>query len=125
MKKIALVSITLLILILGISCASAAAVDHSAGSTLKKDYQGSVKKVGSPVAKAISKKAAKKTTKNVTKKVAAKKSVRPVDKIINGWDPKKHQVSCKKIEKGIYRVTYDDGYHRVIDSQGNILSYGY
>lgn len=136
MKRIALISITLFILILGISCASAATVDHGVDSTLKKDCSGSAVKVVNPSVKTVSNKAVKKVTKKTlnksskksnkaVKKVALKKTVRPVDKIINGWNPKKHQVSCKSMGGGLYMVYYDDGYHRLIDSKGNILSYGY
>ena len=161
MKRIALISITLLILIIGISCASAATVDHSGNSTLKKDNGGSAVKLNSSSLKTISKNttvknntkkssnntvksnstkkstndtvksnSTKKSTNdtvksNSTKKVDAKKTVRPCDKVINGWDPKKHQVSCESMGDGLYRITYDDGYHRLVDSEGNILSYGY
>ena len=169
MKKIALIFVTLFILIVGISCASAAAVNHGTGSTIKKDYQGSLIKTSNSAVKDISKKAtvkkaAKKTTKKAkttkkvtkkaakktakktvkkatvkkatkkvtkkaakktTKKVATKTTVRAVDKVINGWNPKEHQVSKQSLGGGLYRVNYDDGYHRIIDSKGNILSYGY
>ena len=48
-----------------------------------------------------------------------------VDYVINGWDPSEHEVSREYIGDGNYRITYDDGYFRVVDSDGNILSYGY
>lgn len=48
-----------------------------------------------------------------------------VDDVINGWDPSEHEVSREYIGDGNYRITYDDGYFRVVDSDGNILSYGY
>ncbi len=148
MKRIALISITLLILIIGISCASAATVDHSVNGTLKKENGCSAVKLNSSSLKTISKNvtvkdntkkssnnivkfnSTKKSTSNIvksnsTKKVDAKKTVRPCDKVINGWDPKKHQVSSESIGDGLYRITYDDGYYRIVDSEGNILSYGY
>ena len=66
MKKIALVFITLFVLIIGISCASAATVNHGTGSTFKKDYQGSFVKNAHPAVKSVSKKAAvKKLLKNL------------------------------------------------------------
>lgn len=132
MNKIILVSITLLIFIIGVSCASAAGVSQSADSHLKvKDYQGSVKKVSSSVA---TKKIAKKTTKKLTNKtskkatsksVLSKKASQKVNKVQNGWNPVKHEVSCKKMGKGLYKITYDDGYFRIVNSNGKILSYGY
>lgn len=130
MKRIALISITLLILIIGISCASAAAVDHSGNSTLKKDSGSSAVKINSSSLKAISKNtnvknSIKKSSNNTVKSNSIKKRVRPCDKVINGWDPKKHQVSSVSIGNGLYRITYDDGYFRIVDSEGNILSYGY
>lgn len=130
MKRIALISITLLILIIGISCASAAAVDHGGNSTLKKDSGSSAVKINSSSLKAISKNtnvknSIKKSSNNTVKSNSSKKRVRPCDRVINGWDPKKHQVSSVSIGNGLYRITYDDGYFRIVDSEGNILSYGY
>ncbi|MBR5503798.1 MAG: hypothetical protein IKV87_05090 [Methanobrevibacter sp.] len=48
-----------------------------------------------------------------------------VDDVIDGWDPSEHEVSRECLGDGEYRVTYDDGYHRVVGEDGNILSYGY
>ena len=154
MKKIALIFITLFILIVGISCASAASVSQTGhGGSLKvKDCHGNVKinhasKV--PVKKVAAKKTVKKTakkstkkstvkkavTKKSTKKVAAKKTAKKstvnrkspykLNTIINGWNPKKHEVSRQNLGGGISLIKYDDGYHRVVDAKGNILSYGY
>lgn len=47
------------------------------------------------------------------------------DDVIDGWDPSEHEVSREYLGEGEYRVNYDDGYSRVIDSDGNVLSYGY
>ena len=47
------------------------------------------------------------------------------DEVIDGWDPSEHEVSREDLGGGEYRITYDDGYHRVVDKDGNILSYGY
>lgn len=154
-KNIVLICITIFVLIVGISCASAASVSQTGhGASLKvKDYQGNVKishasKV--PVKKVATKKTAKKATvakkstkkttkkavvKKSTKKVAAKKttkkatvtkkSTKKVNTVINGWNPKDHEVSRQKLGEGLTLIKYDDGYHRVVDSNGNILSYGY
>lgn len=48
-----------------------------------------------------------------------------VDEVINGWDPSEHEVSREDLGDGNQRVNYDDGYSRIIDKDGNILSYGY
>ena len=53
-------------------------------------------------------------------------NVREEDKVTSdGWNPKEHEVSREPLEDGNERVTYDDGYSRVVDKDGNILSYGY
>lgn len=166
-SKIALISFSLLILIIGISCASAASVDHSTDSLHTKNQHAvkinhstknvkklpakktvSTKKTTKKAAKKVTvkKSNAKKVTKKTTKKVTAKKTttkkatakkatvkktntkkaaVQPVNKVINGWNPKDHEVSRKSIGNGLSRVNYDDGYFRIIDQKGNILSYGY
>ena len=57
---------------------------------------------------------------------AQKSSGRQEDQITSdGWDPKEHEVSREDLGEGNSRVTYDDGYHRVVDSDGNVLRYGY
>ena len=48
-----------------------------------------------------------------------------VDDVIDGWDPKEHEVSREDLGDGTYRITYDDGYFRIVDKDGNILTYGY
>lgn len=48
-----------------------------------------------------------------------------VDDVIDGWDPKEHEVSRESLGDGTYRITYDDGYFRIVDKDGNILTYGY
>ena len=47
------------------------------------------------------------------------------DDVVNGWDPKEHEVSREDLGDGTYRITYDDGYFRIVDEDGNILTYGY
>ena len=48
-----------------------------------------------------------------------------VDDVVNGWDPSEHEVSREALGDGTYRITYDDGYFRIVDEDGNILTYGY
>lgn len=67
-------------------------------------------------------------TKSSTTSKTSKQSsnIREEDQITSdGWDPKKHEVSREYLGDGESRVTYDDGYHRVVDQNGNILSYGF
>lgn len=53
-------------------------------------------------------------------------SVREEDKVTaDGWDPKKHEVSREDMDNGYQKVHYDDGYFRVVNKKGDILSYGY
>ena len=128
MKKIILISITLLIFVIGVSCASAASVDTATGSHLKvKDSQ--IIKVSKTAVKKAVKKSSKKTTKKTSQKTAKKtitlKSEKQVNKVVNGWNPKKHEVSRKNMGNGIIKITYDDGYFRLVNKSGKILSYGY
>lgn len=51
---------------------------------------------------------------------------REEDKITpDGWNPKKHETYREDIGDGYQRVHYDDGYFRVVNKKGDILSYGY
>ncbi len=43
----------------------------------------------------------------------------------DGWNPKEHEVNRENLGDGMQRVEYDDGYHRVVDKNGKVLSYGY
>ena len=63
---------------------------------------------------------------DVKKEVVAKNdSEKQFEKTINGWNPKDHEVSREDLGDGLVRINYDDGYSRVIDEDGNVLSYGY
>ena len=53
------------------------------------------------------------------------KSDYKVDDVINGWDPSEHEVSREDLGDGTTRITYDDGYFRIVNEDGNILTYGY
>lgn len=66
------------------------------------------------------------TTSSDKKSSTSSKSVKEEDQVTSdGWNPKEHEVSREDLEEGMQRVEYDDGYHRVVDSDGNVLSYGY
>lgn len=61
-----------------------------------------------------------------TSEVSSQSSEREEDQVTpDGWDPKEHEVSREKLDDGFERVNYDDGYMRVVDKDGNIVSYGY
>ena len=70
---------------------------------------------------------AKTSQSTATKKndVVEEDTQREDEKVIDGWDPKKHEVSREKLDDDFERVTYDDGYFRVVDKKGNVESYGY
>lgn len=68
------------------------------------------------------------TTQTTTKKKTTTKSSsqREEDKITpDGWNPKQHEVSREKLDGGAEKVHYDDGYFRIVDRRGNIITYGY
>ena len=48
-----------------------------------------------------------------------------VDDVVNGWDPSEHEVSREDLGDETVKITYDDGYFRIVDKDGNILTYGY
>ena len=43
----------------------------------------------------------------------------------DGWNPREHEVSREPIGDGNERVNYDDGYMRVVDKDGNVISHGF
>ena len=134
MKKILLISITLIILVIGISCASAASVGTGTGSHLKTKDSHTLKITKKSTSKKL---AVKKVSKKATKKTAIRKSRKKankttslnsnkkVNKVINGWNPKDHEVSRQSIGNGLIKIKYDDGYYRIVNKAGNIISYGY
>ena len=73
------------------------------------------------------------TNETVTKTVTTEKSQktsteeeeREDEQVIDGWDPKEHEVYREDMEDGYEKVHYDDGYFRVVDDRGNVESYGY
>lgn len=42
-----------------------------------------------------------------------------------GWNPREHEVSREDMENGNQRINYDDGYYRLVDSNGYVITYGY
>ena len=47
------------------------------------------------------------------------------DVMPDGWDPNKHELYRVNLPNGNHRIYYDDGYKRVCDSHGYVLSGGY
>ena len=43
----------------------------------------------------------------------------------DGWNPGDHEVSRESIGDGNERVRYDDGYFRIVDQEGDIVTYGW
>lgn len=53
-------------------------------------------------------------------------SQRQEDQITSdGWNPEEHEVSRESLGDGNERVEYDDGYFRIVDNDGNIVTYGW
>lgn len=73
------------------------------------------------------------TNETVTKTESTEKSQttdteddeREDEQVIDGWDPKEHEVYREDMGDGYEKVHYDDGYFRVVDDRGNVESYGY
>lgn len=42
-----------------------------------------------------------------------------------GWNPNDHEVSRKTLADGNQEIYYDDGYYRLVDSNGYVITYGY
>ena len=102
--------------------------DLPAGNfSLMAKYYGNKKyKESSISGRLIVKKNASKTSKNATSVDKSQyKSDHNVNDVINGWDPSEHEVSREDLGDGTVRITYDDGYFRIVDKDGNILTYGY
>ena len=143
--KIALVLGTLLVLIIGVSCTTAIDFNHNdaqhikhSGIAFKEISNSSFEKTATVAHKSVeTTKTVKKVTKTKavaapkhSKKVKSKKpvatdSLKSYDKGVNGWNAEDHEVSREDIGDGMQRISYDDGYHRTIDKDGNIINYGY
>jgi len=67
----------------------------------------------------------KSNAKSLSSSSGKYKTDNKVDDVIDGWDPSEHEVSREDLGDGTYRITYDDGYFRIVDEDGNILTYGY
>ncbi len=45
--------------------------------------------------------------------------------IINGWNPAEHETYREKMSDGNIKIHYDDGYFRLVDENGYVITYGY
>ena len=43
----------------------------------------------------------------------------------DGWNPSEHEVSREKMSDGTTKIRYDDGYFRLVDENGYVITYGY
>ena len=43
----------------------------------------------------------------------------------DGWNPQEHEVSRQQLSDGSEKVKYDDGYFRIVDDKGYVITYGY
>ncbi len=66
------------------------------------------------------------TTQTTTKSSSEEESVeREDEQVIDGWDPKEHEVSRERVDDNMEKVYYDDDYYRFVDDNGKVVSYGY
>ena len=97
--------------------------------TLFAKYDGSKKYKESTISGKITVKKSDTSNANSNSKPSTSnndfKTDNKVDDVINGWDPSEHEVSREDLGDGTQRITYDDGYFRIVDKDGNILTYGY
>ena len=43
----------------------------------------------------------------------------------DGWNPRDHEVGRDNLGDGSQRIRYDDGYFRIVDENGYVITYGY
>lgn len=43
----------------------------------------------------------------------------------DGWNPSEHEVSRQSMSDGTTKIRYDDGYFRIVDENGYVITYGY
>lgn len=44
---------------------------------------------------------------------------------VNGWNPSEHETYRKTLSDGNTEIHYDDGYFRIVDANGYVITYGY
>lgn len=45
--------------------------------------------------------------------------------VINGWNPREHETYRESMSDGNIKIHYDDGYFRLVDKNGYVITYGY
>ena len=48
-----------------------------------------------------------------------------IDEVVNGWNPSAHEISRSFNPDGTINVRYDDGYFRLADSNGYVITWGF
>lgn len=43
----------------------------------------------------------------------------------DGWNPHEHETYREKMADGTVKIHYDDGYFRLVDENGYVITYGY
>ena len=87
-------------------------------------YGGNENYTGDSAAQKLTiKKEEPKATESVS---SSETSIREEYKITpDGWNPREHEVSREPVDNGHERVNYDDGYFRIVDQDGNIITHGW
>lgn len=45
--------------------------------------------------------------------------------VINGWNPAEHETYRESLGDGTVKIHYDDGYFRIVDANGYVITYGF
>lgn len=45
--------------------------------------------------------------------------------VINGWNPAEHETYRESLGDGTVKIHYDDGYFRIVDKNGYVITYGF
>ena len=43
----------------------------------------------------------------------------------DGWNPREHETYRERMPDGTQKIHYDDGYFRLVDDKGYVITYGY
>lgn len=45
--------------------------------------------------------------------------------VVNGWNPAEHETYRETLSDGTVKIHYDDGYFRIVDKNGYVITYGF
>lgn len=45
--------------------------------------------------------------------------------VVNGWNPADHETYRETLNDGTVKIHYDDGYFRIVDKNGYVITYGF